>query len=209
MGQKLASWLCAQCLLLCIVCSHGMVQRVEPGMPEKLHIGGKTKAPGWLVFDALPAPHVDVVGALPDLSALPSSHFQLVYASHVLEHLSYRRPGLETALGELLRVLAPGGTLALSVPNLQTLGRLMASSDQMSFDDELYTMRIVYGGQMDEFDYHYAGFTPRLLKSALETVGFERVEFVEELGIFDDSSYMKILGTPISLNALARKPQAV
>ena len=49
------------------------------------------------------------------LAALPSSRFQLVSAWAVVEHL--RRP--RETLVDLVRVLAPGGVLALTVPNLR------------------------------------------------------------------------------------------
>jgi 2-polyprenyl-3-methyl-5-hydroxy-6-metoxy-1,4-benzoquinol methylase len=49
------------------------------------------------------------------LAALPSGHFDLVTAWAVVEHL--RRP--REALAGLTRVLAPGGVLGLTVPNLR------------------------------------------------------------------------------------------
>ena len=45
-----------------------------------------------------------------------------VYASHVLEHLSYTN--LETALQNTFKMLEPGGTFRLIVPDLQERARL-------------------------------------------------------------------------------------
>ena len=49
-----------------------------------------------------------------------------VYASHVLEHLS--RDDFDTALGETFRILKPGGTFRLVVPDLQAAAEAYAAA---------------------------------------------------------------------------------
>lgn len=50
---------------------------------------------------------------------LRDSSCEVVYASHVIEHLGCR--GVRQFLSEALRILAPGGVLRLAVPDLQLI----------------------------------------------------------------------------------------
>lgn len=94
---------------------------------RKLHIGGQVRTAGWEVLDANPGPCVDHVGNAGDLSAFADGLFEQLYASHVLEHFDYQEQLLKT-LTEWRRVLAPSGTLCVSVPDLDTLARLYLGS---------------------------------------------------------------------------------
>ena len=52
----------------------------------KLHLGcGRRHIPGFVHVDALPAPHVDIVGPVERLP-MDDASVSLIYASHVLEH---------------------------------------------------------------------------------------------------------------------------
>ncbi len=51
----------------------------------------------------------------------PDEHFDLVYSSHVLEHLSSAE--VEKLIQECRRVLRPGGTLRVVVPDLEAMAR--------------------------------------------------------------------------------------
>jgi predicted SAM-dependent methyltransferase len=66
-------------------------------------------------------------------------------------------------------------------------------------------MRIIYGGQVDKFDYHKLGFSWDSLSWYLRQIGFRNVERVQEFGIFDDTSTLRIGGQLISLSVEARK----
>ena len=65
---------------------------------------------------------------------------------------------------------------------------------------------MVFGGQMDEHDFHRAGLTFELMSVLLEMAGFTGAKRVERLGDFNDTSKMTLKGVPISLNLTARKP---
>jgi SAM-dependent methyltransferase len=81
------------------------------------------------------APGVEaIVGdALAALRAMPSAQFDFVFASNFLEHFDW--PVLDAMATELLRVLRPGGRLALVQPNFRLQpGRY--------FDD--YTHRAIF-----------------------------------------------------------------
>jgi len=171
--------------------------------PLKLHIGGQEAKPGWTVLNAQAGPNVDIVGDFRDLSAFADASVAEIYASHVLEHLAYSVE-VVPALAACHRILAPEGRLLVAVPNMDTLCRLMLhpeSTPQIKF----HLMRILFGGQVDEWDYHKAGFTPELLAGFLGEAGFEDVRQVDAFGLFDDTSNLKIGDIPVSLNVIAVK----
>jgi len=56
---------------------------------RKLHIGGKIRAEGWEVLNALDGPAVDHIGNAKDLHMFDDATFEQLYASHVLEHFDY------------------------------------------------------------------------------------------------------------------------
>ncbi len=82
----------------------------------RLHIGGKDVKPGWKILNVQPGPGVDYVGTCTDLSAFGDRSVAEIYASHVLEHLSYTEE-LPRALKEFHRVLVPGARLRVAVPD--------------------------------------------------------------------------------------------
>lgn len=66
----------------------------------------------WTNFDQFPGEGVDMVGNLNEPLPFPDNCFDLVLASHVLEHLV----NYIGAVTEIHRVLKPGGTLVVMVP---------------------------------------------------------------------------------------------
>lgn len=174
-----------------------------PGTPLRLHIGGKEPHPDWKIVNVMPGEHTDYVRSCTDLSPFPSESVTDVYASHVLEHLGYKHD-FHTALREFHRVLVPGGTLRISVPDLRTLCTLFL---EPALDDaqRFFVMRMMFGGQLDAADFHYVGVYEELMKSWLEQAGFTDASRVENFGLFQDSSCMIFEGRAISLNMLARK----
>lgn len=58
----------------------------------------------------------------------PAGCAEVVVASHVLEHLNFFEE-LPVVLGEIHRVLAPGGLLRLAVPDLELLAKAYQSRD--------------------------------------------------------------------------------
>jgi SAM-dependent methyltransferase len=96
-------------------------------------------------------------------ASLPADHFDLVYLGDVLEHV----PDCRAALGEVARVLRPGGHLYLRGPlTTHSLARSLALRLYRHARD---------GIVLAEPPYHLWEFTPRSLAALLERVGLDVV----------------------------------
>jgi predicted SAM-dependent methyltransferase len=116
-----------------------------------------------------------------------------IYASHVLEHLSFA--DAIKALAEWQRVLKPGGRLRVAVPDFGKIASPEFANDPMR---RFYLM----GGQTDANDFHRSAWTDSDLRGYLSSVGFE----VED-GHWQ-SSIQDCAALPVSLNIAAIKPDA-
>jgi predicted SAM-dependent methyltransferase len=160
---------------------------------------------GWTLTNALPGPAVDHIGNANDLSRFADGTFAELYASHVVEHLDYAGELLAT-LKEWLRVLPAGGLLKVSVPNLDVLAQLFLARDQLTPDERFMVMRMMFGGHIDQYDYHQVGLNEEFLASYLFSAGFTNIRRVAGFGLFNDTSTMLFKGVPISLNLIAERP---
>jgi predicted SAM-dependent methyltransferase len=176
--------------------------RPEPGM--RLHIGGKEPKAGWTILNILPGPDVDLLGSCTDLGAVADGACELVYASHVLEHLGYEEE-LPRALRECHRVLRPSGRLHVSVPDLAVLAELVLRPD-LDAAQRFEVMRMIYGGQVDAHDFHKTGFTWEIMEGMLQDAGFTAIRRIDEHDFFNDTSRYATYGRKISLNVVATRP---
>jgi len=173
-------------------------------MPRRLHIGGKTKSEVWEVLNANPAPYVDHVCNANDLSRFADNTFFEIYASHIVEHLDYINE-LGSTLKEWYRVLMPGGTIYISVPDLDVLAELILEKNKLTVNERFFVMRMIFGGHVDKYDYHVVGLNEEFLTEFLNAAGFSNIQKVQEFGLFDDTSSMIFKGVAISLNLIAEK----
>ena len=173
-------------------------------MTKKLHIGGKQPHPDWEILNIQPSPTVDHVGDAKDLSRFDDETFDELYASHVVEHFDYKETLLEV-FKEWYRVLKPEGKLYISVPDLYILCQLFQKRKELESKDRFQIMRMIFGGHMDQYDYHYVGLDVDILSSYLGQAGFRKLEKVEDFGVFKDTSLLRVAGVPISLNVIAFK----
>lgn len=165
----------------------------ESPEPLRLHIGGKELHEGWKI--------IDIDGL--DLSHFTDGSVAEVYAAHVLQHFGYQEE-LPRALAEIFRVLAPGGTFRVAVPDLETLCLLFVEP-MADLQQRADVMRVLYGEQTDAYDFHKVGLSEDLLLYFLEGAGFRSATRVLNFGLFEDSSTRHLLGRPISLNLIAHK----
>lgn len=174
------------------------------GKDRKLHIGGTEAVTGWEILNAIPGSHVDHIGNAKDLSRFADNTFSAIYSSHVLEHFDYAYE-LDSVLQEWLRVLAPGGTMYVSVPDLDVLAELFLQKDKLTYRERFNIIRMIFGGHVDEYDYHLGGFSQEILTRKLKMAGFTNIRKVKEFNLFQDTSSMTFKETLISLNMMAEK----
>jgi predicted SAM-dependent methyltransferase len=108
-------------------------------------------------------------------------------------------------LKEAYRVLRPGGTIMVGVPDLETLCQLFLHP-QLDLTQRFNIVRMIYGGQTDPWDFHKCGFSFQVLGQFLFDAGFEDIRRVENFGLFEDTTSLAFEGVPISLNVIATKP---
>lgn len=175
-------------------------------MPEplRLHIGGTQPKPGWKMLNIKPGPGVDYVGSATDLSVFRDGMVDELYGSHIYEHLGYNDELLQ-ALREAYRVLRPGGVIKVGVPDMDVLCRMFLDPN-LDTESRWEVVRMIYGGQTDQFDFHKGGFNLPILTKFLEWAGFRNVQQVQVFNLFDDITSLTFRGTPISLNVTATKP---
>jgi predicted SAM-dependent methyltransferase len=171
----------------------------------KIHIGNRVRKEGWVGFNVQPGPEVDVVGNCLDLSAFANNSASTIYASHVYEHLDYRKE-VEQALKEAHRVLAPGGKIMIAVPDLDVLCHMMTAR-YLPPEVKFQIMRMILGGHQDPYDIHKSGYNEAFMAHYLTQARFERILRLPSFNLFEDGSMKNIGGVPISLCVEATKPR--
>lgn len=175
---------------------------VEAKEMIRLHIGGRESREGWKILDVEDRPEVDFVSDLRDLTAIDDASCSDVYMSHVLEHIALGE--VLPVLSELHRILVPGGKLYIAVPDTEVLAEMLINPE-LDTPSRFYVMRMMFGGQMSQHDFHCIGFTFDFLVDYLAAMEFESVEHVESFNLFTDDSEITYCGRRISLNLIATK----
>ena len=156
-------------------------------IPEtlKLNLGGGLRDPveGFIVVDRCIGTEVFPLD-------WPDECADEIRASHVLEH--FGKAETLDVLKEWVRVLKPGGTIKIAVPDVNAI---FANPTHPHFEGYLM------GGQSDENDYHKAIFTEAKLRALMTAAGL--------VDIFPWQSELKDCASlPVSLNLMGRKPGA-
>ena len=168
----------------------------------KLHIGGKEIKEGWKILNIQKNDGVDFVGDITDLSQFEDESIDEIYASHVVEHIDQKN--IKKTLKGINRVLKNDSKFYISVPDLDILCRIFIEKTA-PLKVKFHVMRMMFGGQIDEFDYHYFGWNYEFLNSYLIEAGFKKNEKVKTFDIFNDTSSFAPYGPLISLNVIAYK----
>lgn len=122
----------------------------------RLHLGcGPNLKPGWINIDLF-APHADAQLDLREDWPFMTDSVSYVYSEHVFEHFEYPLE-VKHFLAETLRVLRPGGTMDIGVPD--TEWPLKAYGDDSS---EYWRLcKVLWHGhgqcetQLDHINYHF------------------------------------------------------
>ncbi len=170
---------------------------------RKLHIGGKIKNDEWEILNLSDDSYVDHKLNANDLSTFDDNTFADLYASHVLEHFDYKDELIST-LKEWHRVLINGGNIYVSVPDFEILSKLFVEKS-LTHEERFHVMRMMFGGHVDENDYHLVGLDFVFLSSFLQETGFTNIKRVRSFNIFNDTSELLFKNVPISCNVIAEK----
>jgi SAM-dependent methyltransferase len=175
----------------------------------KLHLGcGKTFIPGYYHIDVIEFPHVNMIHSVESLPMIQDESCDVVYACHILEH--FHKKQILPVLKEWLRVLKRGGTLRISVPDVEAL---------LTVYKQTHDLNLIIGPLFGRGNYlyniHYTAFDFQTLSAVLleaGATGIVRYDWrTTEHAAIDDYSqaYMphmdKENGTLISLNVEAFK----
>lgn len=153
-------------------------------VPVKINVGaGDTVIPGFTPLD---------IKTGTDIRKLPyeDGSVDVVYASHVLEHLPFGE--IYPAMKEMARVLRPHGEMWVAVPDMSK------TTKEWNEINRTFMARVIMGGQTDENDYHKSCFDQDMLRRAMNAVGIGMVTTFDP--ITNDSTC-----TPHSLNLKGRK----
>jgi predicted SAM-dependent methyltransferase len=143
----------------------------------KLHFGcGSRILPGWVNIDGWSFPGIDFATDLRQPLPLDDASCQLIFTEHVFEHIDvdFRLP----VLREFLRVLKPGGTLRIVVPDCEQFVNAYIRRDVAWFD----TVLSVSSGRAHGLNNVFTMHTHKLiddwesLSAILRGVGFSDVE---------------------------------
>lgn len=186
---------------------------LKPSLPRNLdgkiylNLGcGVNTSPDFINVDVLKLPLVHYIGDIQELNMFPDNYADMIYASHVVEHIS--RGQLVKVLKEWRRVLKPGGILRFAVPDFDKLIEVykLLSHSVNSIVSQLM-------GAEGGYDDHHTIWNFKFAKELLESIGFENItiwdpEKVEIPSFRDKSSRTIEIGNQkilISLNIEAIK----
>jgi SAM-dependent methyltransferase len=119
-------------------------------------------APDFLTVDAFTKADVSAqMWALP----FPDGAVDEIWSSHALEHVAL--VDVDPTLREWFRVLRPGGTAIIQVPNLDYACRYW-----LEHPGEPWALAILFGNQAHAGEFHRTGWSPATFLAALESAGF-------------------------------------
>jgi len=170
--------------------------------------------PGFVHVDLCDLPHIDHRSRIETLPFFDDASVDLIYCSHALEY--FDRDEARLALQEWHRVLKPGGTLRLAVPDFPALVRVYQQTGELrSILGPLYGRMRVDTADGPQLIYHKTVYDEPSLRALLEECGYADVRRWDwretEHAAVDDHSQayfphmQKDTGIHVSLNLEARK----
>lgn len=161
-----------------------------PGPRTVLHVGcGGRELPEWLAsceetrLDIDPRHRPDILADMAEMGDI--GPYGIIYCAHSLEHLDRHRG--RAALAEFVRVLEPGGTAIVFVPDLEDVKPTdevlyVSPAGPVTGLDLIYGMHSLIGGNPAML--HRTGFIRETLEMAMRAAGFARV-VVRRVGAFN------------------------
>lgn len=183
--------------------------------PVRLHLGcGRRFIPGFVHVDLADFPHIDHRTDVGSLPMFGDGSVDLIYCCHAFEY--YDRVEGPRVLKEWHRVLRPGGTLRLAVPDFAALAAVYADTGRLDLVlGPLYGRILVESPDGPRVFYHRTVYDFAALRALLEEAGFvdvRRYDWRETIHRdYDDFSQAyiphmdKMRGRLISLNVEAER----
>lgn len=161
---------------------------------RKLEIGpGDDRVAGFESVDCWANWNADYIADATRRLPFADNTFQIIYASHILEHVPWYQ--LDQTLSEWVRVLAPGGSLEVWVPNglkiCQAFVDFETTGEDRTHEDGWYRFNpekdpckwaagriFTYGdgtGRINHPNWHRALFSPRFLIKLFQDAGLTDV----------------------------------
>jgi len=134
----------------------------------KLIIGAENRRiDGYTLHDVQDLPGIDIVCEFFDLPKhVKKNSCEEIQMTHVLEHFPMKK--VRDVLKILYDLLIPGGKVYIEVPNFS-----WHAFEMMKDPTNRQVVEYAFGGQRNEWDFHYNGFTPEILREDLIAAGFE------------------------------------
>jgi predicted SAM-dependent methyltransferase len=126
---------------------------------------GERRVEDAIHHDVQDLPGIDLVGDFWDLPKLAKDKYDEIHMTHVLEHFPMKK--VPEVLALVKSLLNKPGRLYIEVPNFywHALGIISNPKDRKMVE-------YAFGGQLNEWDFHYNGFTPEILHEDLMEAGF-------------------------------------
>ena len=179
----------------------------------KLHLGcGRRDFPGWINVDLDDYPHIHHKQPIFPLQMFEANVASCIDASHAFEYFDNETAPL--VLNDWRRVLKPGGTLRLAVPDFKALISVYEKTEKISdiIGPLFGRMKI----SSNEIIFHKTVYDFESLGSLLVSQGFVNIRRYDwrntEHAEYDDHSQAyfphmdKNFGIHVSLNVEAEKP---
>jgi SAM-dependent methyltransferase len=162
---------------------------------RRLEIGpGAERIAGFETVNVVWGKNVDYVADASKKLPFKNNTFELVYASHILEHIPWY--SLKPAIKEWVRIVSPGGAIEIWVPNGLLIAKTFVDAEEGTVNnigkDGWYKLNdekdpciwangriFSYGdgtGNKNDPNWHLTIFSPRFLKKLLEDAGLVEIE---------------------------------
>jgi SAM-dependent methyltransferase len=163
-----------------------------------LEIGpGQARIPGFETVNVVTGRYTDYVADAARRLPFPDNTFDLIYASHIIEHISWYK--VCDALKEWTRALKPGGVLEIWTPDGLKIARAFVDSEERGsldfhqdgwwrFNDTkdacvwMSGRCFSYGdgtASLNHHNWHRALFSPRYLKELFKRAGLIDVRLLD------------------------------
>jgi SAM-dependent methyltransferase len=187
-------------MLFCLTVAHRFgytkynLRKNARNVQRRLEIGpGVERIAGFETLNVVAGRNVDYVADATKKLPFSDNTFDLVYASHILEHVPWYQT--RDVLNEWIRTIKPGGRIEIWVPNglliCKTFVEAETGVDDQIEQDGWYKFNdskdpclwasgrvFSYGGgdgKKNHPNWHMAIFSPRYLQSLLEALGLVNV----------------------------------